>query len=489
MTSAEIGPFVVESGFEGDPENDSPSGTGSPWTGDRRQRGTSGGNAPGAPVTPPGPAASPGPTATPVAQSAPAPAPAAPPPGLALPGLPTLPLPGVPAPVIGAPPAPPVAAPPPAAAPVADRREDAEPEPLVDPEMLARMAPMAMMAGTALLPMIGSALSGLTGGGGGGAAPVADDGATGMSPEAERAMKVLKLLEDMYGEGEPKDPEVKKLKEEAGKEETGGSESSSGAGPAMLKARMLFQNNAATAFNNLDKQLAKYISGLAGSNKVDKNAVRSLLKQVNAALAELGPMAYTKEGQQKVRKILTVALQAAHKIVAGGSANAGDAASAINQLTNQYLYNLLGKELPGGVKFASGKSKGNGKGEAAVEGGSARAQHAVKTALNQVGDPYVWGAEGPNGFDCSGLMQYAAKKAGVNIPRVADDQFNSLPKVANKNIQPGDLIFPESSYKNGKMGHVMMYIGDGQCVEAPRPGKDVKVTSLPPSFAARRWAN
>ncbi|NKY34788.1 DUF4226 domain-containing protein [Nocardia speluncae] len=482
MTSAEIGPFAVEAEFDDNPDDDGATGTGSPWTGERRRWGAGGGNAnaPGAPAAPPGPATTAGPTATPVAHSAPAPAPiAAPPPGLALPGLPTLPLPGLPAPAEVQQSAPPAAGHAPAAAPVADRREDADPEPLVDPEMLARMAPMAMMAGTALLPMIGSALSGLTGGGG--AAPAAEAGASGMSPEAERAMKVLKLLEDMYGEGEPKDPEAKKLKEDLG-----GSESARGEGPAMLKARMLFQDNAAKAFNNLDKQLLEYISGLAGSNKVDKGAVRSLLNQVNAALAELGPMAYTKEGQQKVRQILTVALKAAHKIVAGGSANAGDAASAIKQLTNQYLYNLMGKDLPGGVKFASGKDKA---GNAGSKGGSARAQHAVKTALNQVGDPYVWGAEGPDSFDCSGLMQYAAKKAGVNIPRVADDQMNSLPKVANKDIQPGDLIFPESSYKNGEMGHVMMYIGDGKCVEAPSRGKDVRVTSLPSSFAARRWAD
>lgn len=477
MTSAEIGPFAFETEFD-EADAEGAPGAGSPQPGERRRWGTGGGNAnaPGAPAAPPGPGPASGPTATPVAQAAPAPAAVAPPPGLALPGLPTFPLPGLPGQAAGAQPAPPPAAPSPApaATPVADRRADAEPEPLVDPEMLARMAPMAMMAGATLLPMIGQALSGLTGGGG--AATGADTGATGMSPEAERAMKVLKLLEDMYGEGEPKDPEVKKLKEE-----TGGAEGASGAGPAMLKARMLYKDNAAKAFNNLDTQLLKYISGLAGSNKVDKNAVRSLLNQVNAALAELGPMAYTKEGQQKVRQILTVALQAAHKIVAAGSANAGDAASAINQLTNQYLYNLLGKELPGGVKFTSGKEKG-------AEGGSSRAQHAVKTALNQVGDPYVWGAEGPNSFDCSGLMQYSAKKAGVNIPRVADDQFRSLPPVANKDIQPGDLIFPESSYKNGEMGHVMMYIGDGKCVEAPSRGKDVRVTSLPSSFAARRWA-
>lgn len=491
MTSAEIGPYAVEGEFDADPEDEGGADSGSSWNAvERRRWGAAGGNGstPGAPAAPsPGPAAS-NTTATPVSQSAPAPGIAAPPANIALPGLPVFPL-GAPAPAAAAPagavappaPAPPAAQPPPPAEPATD---EPEPEPLVDPELLAQLAPMAVMAGTALLPMIGSALSGLMGGGaGGGATPAADTDGSSMSPEAQRAMKVLKALEAVYGEGEPTDPEAKKLREELGGP---GSPGSSGDGAAMIKAKRMFQANSATAFNNLDKQLATYISGVAGSNKIDKDAVRSLIKQVNEALAELGPMAYTKEGQQKVRQILTAALQTAHKIVSGGSANAGDTASAINQLTNQYLYNILGKELPGGVKFASGSSSGSS--GYRVNGGSARAQHAVKTALNQIGDPYVWGAEGPNSFDCSGLMQYSAKKAGVNIPRVADDQFNSLPKVANNKIQPGDLIFPESSYKNGTMGHVMMYIGDGKCVEAPSRGKDVRITDLPPSFAARRWA-
>ncbi|MGI5220934.1 DUF4226 domain-containing protein [Nocardia sp. CA-290969] len=488
MTSAEIGPYTVDVEIDGDLEGEGAADSGSSSNAvERRRWGAGGGNgsAPGAPATPaPGPAAS-NTAATPVAQSAPAPGIAPPPPNIALPGLPVFPL-AAPAPAAAAPaaatpaaPAPPAAQP---APPAESAAEEREPEPLVDPELLGQLAPMAMMAGTALLPMIGSALSGLMGGGaGGGATPAADTDGSSMSPEAQRAMKVLKVLEAMYGEGEPTDPEVKKLREELG---GSGSPGGSGDGAAMIKAKRMFQQNAATAFNNLDKQLATYITGVAGSNKIDKKAVRSLIQQVNEALAELGPMAYTKEGQQKVRQILTAALKTAHKIVSGGSANAGDTASAINQLTNQYLYNILGKELPGGVKFASGSTASGYQ----VEGGSARAQHAVKTALNQVGDPYVWGAEGPNSFDCSGLMQYSAKKAGVNIPRVADDQFRSLPKVANSDIQPGDLIFPESSYKNGKMGHVMMYIGDGKCVEAPSRGKDVQITSLPPSFAARRWA-
>ncbi|MFI6779437.1 C40 family peptidase, partial [Nocardia sp. NPDC050412] len=119
---------------------------------------------------------------------------------------------------------------------------------------------------------------------------------------------------------------------------------------------------------------------------------------------------------------------------------------------------------------------------------TAAAQKAVSVAMAQQGDPYVWGAEGPGSFDCSGLMQYAARAAGVNIPRVAADQYRQLPKVNPADIRPGDLIFPNSEFNNGNPGHVMMYIGNGQCVEAPRTGLNVRVTKLPSSYHASRWS-
>ncbi|MGW0179016.1 C40 family peptidase [Nocardia sp. NPDC003345] len=479
MTSAEIGPIPVDIEVE---EPDDASRPGTPWhVGERRKWGA-GGNGSPAPGTPAPPAAPPGQGGGPSSAAGPAAAPApatgpAPGPGVSAPATvpAAAPVAAAPAAVTGPPGQP--AAPPATAAPPGEERP--EPEPLVDPEMLAQMAPMALMAGSALLPMIGSALSGLLGGGsgGGGAAPAAETGATGMDPQSDRAMRVLKALEAMYGEGEPADPEVRELREKLGVPAAG-----SGEGPAMVKAKQMFQANRATAFNNLDKQFAKYVSTLGGTNKADQTALRKLLKQTNAALAELGPIAYTKEGQQKVRQILTVALKAAHQIVSGSSANAGDTASAINQLTNQYLYNILGKELPGGVKFITAAAA------ASAGAASARAQFAVKTALAQIGDPYVWGAEGPGSFDCSGLTQYAAGKAGVNIPRTADQQYRALPRVDPGDIKPGDLIFPASSYKNGQMGHVLMYIGNGECVHAPRTGQDVQRTSLPKSYAAGRYA-
>ncbi|MEU4314149.1 NlpC/P60 family protein [Nocardia sp. NPDC024068] len=482
MTSAEIGPYPIEVDAEGEEQEDGVPGAGTPWAVGERRRwgGSNNGQTPGAPGVPAGPAA-PNPSATPVANSTPAPGSTSPAPSSAA----AVPVAGA-VPAVGSPVA---AQPSPSAAPAGQSAAAPAPatgadhgrtDPLVGPEMLAQLAPTALMAGSTLLPMLGSALSGLLGGGGSGGgatAPVAESGETGMAPDTARAMRALKALEALYGEGEPTDPEVKKLREEID-----GSKAGAGAGPAMVKAKQLYQKNAANAFNNLDKQLATYISGVAGTNTIDKGAVRSLLKSVNEALAELGTTAYTKEGQQKVRQILTVALKAAHQIVSGGSAKAGDTASAIDQLTNQYLYNILGKEPPGGVKFAAAAAAASG------AGGSERAQFAVKTALAQVGDPYVWGAEGPGSFDCSGLTQYAAGKAGVSIPRVADDQYRKLPRVNPGDIRPGDLIFPASSYKNGKMGHVMMYIGDGRCVHAPRTGRDITTTSLPNSYAAARFA-
>lgn len=184
----------------------------------------------------------------------------------------------------------------------------------------------------------------------------------------------------------------------------------------------------------------------------------------------MGPTAYTRAGQQKVHQILEDALRRAQAIVSGGNTDSADTAKEIDRLTVQYLNNLYGKET------------------SAATGTSEAGQKAVDLALKQVGKPYVWGAEGPGSFDCSGLTQYSAKSAGVNLPRTAAEQYKQLPKVASKDIRPGDLIFPQDTFNGGSPKHVMMYIGNGKCVAAPQPGQNVRVESLPKSFHATRWA-
>ncbi len=76
----------------------------------------------------------------------------------------------------------------------------------------------------------------------------------------------------------------------------------------------------------------------------------------------------------------------------------------------------------------------------------------------------------------------------MSIPRTAAEQYQELTKVSPSAIQPGDLIFPAAEFNNGSPDHVIMYIGNGQCIEAPHTGAYVRVISLPSSYAASRWA-
>ncbi|MFG2591527.1 NlpC/P60 family protein [Streptomyces sp. NPDC048438] len=98
---------------------------------------------------------------------------------------------------------------------------------------------------------------------------------------------------------------------------------------------------------------------------------------------------------------------------------------------------------------------------------------AVRYAVEQIGKPYVWGAEGPESYDCSGLTSQAWSTAGRAIPRTSQEQWRQLPKVPVGSLRPGDLVvyFPEAT-------HVALYIGDGLVVQAPRPGATVKVSPL-----------
>jgi peptidoglycan DL-endopeptidase CwlO len=104
---------------------------------------------------------------------------------------------------------------------------------------------------------------------------------------------------------------------------------------------------------------------------------------------------------------------------------------------------------------------------------SAAAKKAVKFALAQVGKPYVFGADGPGSYDCSGLTEAAWHQAGVNLPHSAADQYNHGHHVARTALAPGDLIFFYHP-----IGHVTIYIGDGYMVSAPTEGENVSVVPL-----------
>ncbi|MFE2735346.1 NlpC/P60 family protein [Streptomyces sp. NPDC059349] len=101
---------------------------------------------------------------------------------------------------------------------------------------------------------------------------------------------------------------------------------------------------------------------------------------------------------------------------------------------------------------------------------SARGKKAVAFATGQLGKPYVWGAEGPGSYDCSGLTSQAWSAAGRPIPRTSQEQWKQLKHIDIKDMRPGDLIIYHDD-----ASHVGMYIGDGAIVHAPRPGRNVTI--------------
>ncbi len=103
---------------------------------------------------------------------------------------------------------------------------------------------------------------------------------------------------------------------------------------------------------------------------------------------------------------------------------------------------------------------------------SGRAAKAIAFAKAQLGDPYVYGGTGPNGWDCSGLMQASWRAAGVALPRVVGPQYGASKPISMGQLQPGDLVF------YGDMSHDGMYLGNGKVIHAPRPGKSVEITGL-----------
>jgi cell wall-associated NlpC family hydrolase len=109
---------------------------------------------------------------------------------------------------------------------------------------------------------------------------------------------------------------------------------------------------------------------------------------------------------------------------------------------------------------------------------STQAEKAVAFAYEQLGKPYVWGATGPDSFDCSGLAQAAWSSAGVAIPRTTYEQWAALPHISTSALEPGDLLYFDG------IGHVAIYVGNNEIIDAPQTGRDVEKIPLAGWYAS-----
>jgi cell wall-associated NlpC family hydrolase len=107
----------------------------------------------------------------------------------------------------------------------------------------------------------------------------------------------------------------------------------------------------------------------------------------------------------------------------------------------------------------------------------------LAAAESRIGMPYVWGGDGPTTFDCSGLVQWSMRQAGILMPRVAADQARTGPLLRRSDLRPGDLLFYHTDPTAPRyISHVAIYLGNGQMLQAPEPGKTVEV--VPADFGA-----
>jgi len=112
-------------------------------------------------------------------------------------------------------------------------------------------------------------------------------------------------------------------------------------------------------------------------------------------------------------------------------------------------------------------------GSATAAAPNSRAAAAVSYAYAKLGSPYVWGATGPDAFDCSGLAQAAYRSAGVSLPRTTYSQIDAGRRVSRSELAPGDLVFFYSG-----ISHVGIYVGNGQMIHAPNPSAPVRIAPI-----------
>lgn len=117
---------------------------------------------------------------------------------------------------------------------------------------------------------------------------------------------------------------------------------------------------------------------------------------------------------------------------------------------------------------------------ASFVGDKSRSSLALKYALKQIGDIYVWAAAGPTRWDCSGLTMRAYQEAGVALPHSSRLQIKYGKPIAFGSVKPGDLLF-----FGNPISHVSMYVGGGKMVQAPRPGKKVEVVPFTKMFGRK----
>lgn len=242
-------------------------------------------------------------------------------------------------------------------------------------------------------------------------------------------------------------------------------------------AKIAIQNYQGSGFSSglellLSSDPGKYLSDASMTNLVGRRYASEISKYLqtrqkiqSSRLVVADRMALLKKQKERLNLEVKAAQAALEK-----------ATNILNSLKKEDRDRLLNEEAARENKILQESQKY----AAGYVGDGSRASVAVKFALKQVGDIYVWAAAGPTRWDCSGLTMRAYQAAGVSLPHSSRMQIGYGKSISFNSLKPGDLLF------FGKpISHVSIYLGGGKMVQAPRPGKKVEVVPLTRIFGSK----
>ncbi|MFF0038361.1 NlpC/P60 family protein [Streptomyces mirabilis] len=217
----------------------------------------------------------------------------------------------------------------------------------------------------------------------------------------------------------------------------------------------------------------RYLEGAAfaeraGSRQAEAVArVRKQLREIEqlrgAAHVELASLKSRQAELKRAKKTITGKLDTARQL--------------LSRLTDEQRAQLGDLGAAGGAGQRASRSAARDLGPmpspGSVAAPNSRAAEAIAYAYGKLGSPYVWGATGPDAFDCSGLAQAAYRAAGISLPRTTYAQINAGRRVSRSELRPGDLVFFYSG-----ISHVGIYVGNGQMIHAPNPSAPVRLAPV-----------
>jgi cell wall-associated NlpC family hydrolase len=254
-----------------------------------------------------------------------------------------------------------------------------------------------------------------------------------------------------------------------------------------------------------DQRLGDHLHDAAGADRTGRATSGGVLSGAATDTSALAPYTATPAGQKALIAALRARLAHQQRVVAAYKARDARMAALLRSMGYSARAGGGGGGIPlagGGLGSRSNAGTGGG-GPPSVDrrphtmlashiDGRADALPAdpggvaATAALSKQGTPYVWGAKGPDRFDCSGLTQWAWAQAGVHLgPDTYSQVIQGIP-VAPGDVRAGDLIFPKDDFDSRGPGHVQLAISPTQVVHAPQTGDVVRIAPMPSAYVARR---